>query len=464
MKGSLVAGAAQVEITPPRGTQIAGDVGRWRPAEVVIDPLFAKALVLEQDGTRLCIVTLDLLAASAEWCTQIRHELAARLDTSPSAVMVHCTQSHAAPMIGDLVCRPGSPYFPPDMPWMAGGSGDYCHQVREGVLHAVDLALATLRPAVVGTASGLEGRISYNRRFFMRDGTVRTHPRSGDPEIRYAEGPIDPEVGVTCITSCGDEMLANIAMLLHFTCHPVHGYPQRHISAGWPGAWSNGVRQSFGADCTPLVLNGCCGNIHHANHLDPTYDDSFHRMGRLLTEDTDGLLRRLQFMDDTHLGFASEHVSIPLRGIPPEALEAARQLRAQYPTPKWLDEAARAPDWDWVYAGSLLDLYDESRENPHADYEVQLLRVGNLAIVGFGGEPFVELGLRVKLGSPTWPTYTVHMCNSCAGYVPTAAALEHGGYETRTGQWSRLAPEALDMIGDTALAMLARECPSPRAK
>ena len=47
----LLAGAAEVDITPVMGTQIAGDIGRRRPAEILIDPIYAKALVLD-DGQR----------------------------------------------------------------------------------------------------------------------------------------------------------------------------------------------------------------------------------------------------------------------------------------------------------------------------------------------------------------------------------------------------------------------------
>ena len=45
MEGSrLLAGAAQVDITPKMGTHLEGDLGRSRPAEILVDPLFAKAL------------------------------------------------------------------------------------------------------------------------------------------------------------------------------------------------------------------------------------------------------------------------------------------------------------------------------------------------------------------------------------------------------------------------------------
>jgi len=40
------------------------------------------------------------------------------------------------------------------------------------------------------------------------------------------------------------------------------------------------------------------------------------------------------------------------------------------------------------------------------------------------------------------------MANRYAGYIPTPAALERGGYETRPGNWSKLPPEALNLIVD----------------
>jgi len=44
--------------------------------------------------------------------------------------------------------------------------------------------------------------------------------------------------------------------------------------------------------------------------------------------------------------------------------------------------------------------------------------------------------------------------NNSRGYVPTKHALEGGGFETRTANWSKLAPEALDMISDAAIDLL----------
>jgi len=41
-----------------------------------------------------------------------------------------------------------------------------------------------------------------------------------------------------------------------------------------------------------------------------------------------------------------------------------------------------------------------------------------------------------------------------AGYVPTRRAFAGGGYETRTAGWSRLAPEALEIIERETVGLL----------
>ena len=47
----LSAGAAMVDITPPAGTHLAGSgAGDHRPAQSVIEPLYAKAIVFEAGG------------------------------------------------------------------------------------------------------------------------------------------------------------------------------------------------------------------------------------------------------------------------------------------------------------------------------------------------------------------------------------------------------------------------------
>jgi len=449
----LQAGAAAVDITPKLGTQLAGDIGRYRPAETVHDRLYARALVLAYGGRKLCLVSLDLCCASRFWSDEIRRRAADELDTEPEAVMVHSLQLHSAPNLAydllDLQQR-----IPPELGWLRGAEAAYHVFAVERILEAVRQANARLTPVTVSVASAIEGRVAFNRRFVMRDGSVRTHPITGDPLIRYAEGPLDPELGVVCLST---EDMRVLALLLYYTCHPCHGYPHRYVSADWPGAWADGMRAAYGAECVPLVLNGCCGNIHHTNHLDPKWTDDQERMGGILTETARQALKRpVAHQRDPVLDWRSHHLRIPIRELSPSELSAAQQLLAEHPQPMWADEAHTQVEWDWMYAVARLDMYELRQSDPLADYEIQVFRIGGVAIVGLPGEPFVEGGLRIKLESPTYPTYVVHMCNDSEGYIPTEQAFARGGYETWTANWSRLVPQALDMIAD-ATAQVLRE-------
>jgi len=57
----LRAGAAVADITPAVGISLAGSLTQ-RSAKSILDPLHARAVVLESGGTRIAFVLLDLIA------------------------------------------------------------------------------------------------------------------------------------------------------------------------------------------------------------------------------------------------------------------------------------------------------------------------------------------------------------------------------------------------------------------
>ena len=448
----LRAGAAQSDITCAFGTQIAGDIGRRRPAEIVREPLRAGALVLESGKEKLCIVSLDVAVVAKSYGDSIRKRASKILGTSPEAIMIHAVQNHAAPSIGHYMISEESPYIMPNCKWLCGGDDAYAQFAVERILEAISIADKEKDPVEIGTAKGLESRVAFNRRFVMTGGKVRTHPVPGDPEILYCEGPIDPEVGVMCFVT---ESLRMPAVLLHFTCHPTHGYPLRYITHGWPGAWRQETKPITGPGCVSLVLNGCCGNVHHANPLNPDHRDDYRIMGKLLAETAGEALKRVSFSQNKAIAWKTRSVKIPIREISQSDLAAAQKLLKKHREPMWRDKEKTAVEWDWVYAVATMDLYEEKKKNQCVNFEVQVFRIGDNAVIGVNGEPFVELQLRVKEKSPAKRTFFAHYSNGfVSGYVPTKEAFARGGYETRTANWSKLAPDALDMIQETALELL----------
>jgi hypothetical protein len=242
--GPLRAGAAQVDITPAAGVHLAGDIGRHRPAKLLAEPLYAKALVFESGGRKLCVLALDVTIITEEYTARIRRAAAEQFGFEPDGIMVHATQTHSAPALGCFMVDPEFPATPKEFEWIRGSEAAYSDFAAERAIEAIGQANEALQPAQLGVGSGIEGRMAFNRRAVMRDGTVTmpgaTWPGGPGPtNIRYIEGPIDPELGVMCVRASSLDVLA---MVVHYTCHPVHVFPKPIVSPDWPGAVAEELR------------------------------------------------------------------------------------------------------------------------------------------------------------------------------------------------------------------------------
>ncbi len=455
------AGAAQVDITPkPRIHETLDKTGnrvmRWR---VALDPLYAKALVLEQDGQKLCIVQLDLNSVDNRCTSEIRKTASERFGFDEAAVLVHATQTHSGPQLGYRKNRSVYHREPADF-WKEFAAGDdrYRKFAVEQILLAISEADKRLVNASVGVGSAVEGRCAFNRRMVTRSGDIRMPLFMDREESRYLEGPIDPELGVVCFRG---ESLQPLAMLLNYTCHPVNLHPSRFhttVSADWPGALANEIRLQFGDTLLPLVLNGPCGNINPWDPWDPHYVRDHVRDGRLLADTATRVVESLDYTDDVPLDWHTENIGLPWRRINPADVQNAKQYLSEHPQAFWSDESRKSIAQEWTYAATLVDFDERRQEQPDYDYEIQVFRIGDIAIVSLPGEPFVEIGLKIKLDSPLERTFVLSCPQwwECA-YLPTLKAFERGGYET--GDWlAPFVPESLDMIGDAALKVLRKMC------
>ena len=437
-------GFGVADITPAMGIQLAGDIGRIRPAEEVRAPLKVRAMVVESAGKRACVISADVISIVRPIVLELRQAIAGLLGTVPEAVLIHAPQSHSSPAVGDGWVTGASPWISEDLWWVRGGDPRYIEPFKQGVLNAVKSALRKLAPATLHYGRGMDGRVAFNRRFILRDGTAKCHPATCSPDILYCEGTTDPEVGVAVFKDTGG---AAIGAMLHHTCHPTHGYPERWVHPDWPGAWADEVAKALGAPESALTLNGACGNIHHRNHLDPTQVDTIETMTRCLTETALGVAQSLTPCTDTTLAWEAATLEIPWRRLPRAKIAAAQALLAKHPQPMYLDAARTSIDWDWCYAVATMDLAQQHKARKTCAYDITVLRIGGLALVGWPGEPFVESQLALKASSPAPYLFVAHMCNDgTAGYQPDAAAIRRGGYETWVANSSKLSPRTPQLV------------------
>jgi neutral ceramidase len=449
---AMRAGAARADITPDGPVHLSGAVGVHRPAQSVLEPLYARALVLDDGTRRACLVVLDVTIVTAEYSRPLREAAADLIGCTPAEVIVCATQTHSAPSLGHFMLDPDFPALPPDCEWLRGGDAAYADWALQRALQAVREAHADLEPVQLAAASGIEGRLAFNRRAVGRDGRVfmsgRTWPAPlGPTNLRYLEGPADPEVGVIALRAARGLK----ALLVHHTCHPVHVFPRQVVSPDWPGALCDELERAF-PGVVPLVLNGACGNINPWPPFEPDYPDDHVLMGKQLADMAGKVVGTMQFAPHGVVDCRSAIVPLPFRPLSAEETAQAETMLSSRLVPEWQDETHVTGDW--VVTASVASVLLQTRREGQLAYEVQALRLGDAAVVALPGEPFVEGQLALKIGSPLYPTYVAHCATQYVGYIPTAAALARGGHEVNTRYWAKLQPEALDQIVAGALELL----------
>src|SRR5439155_6590730 len=109
-------------------------------------------------------------------------------------------------------------------------------------------------------------------------------------------------------------------------------------------------------------------------------------------------------------------------------LEEVERQAARGDVPEYRVEQPRAMvEWAGDYLRAPRD-----RAPQTAPFEVQVVGLGDAAIVGTSGETFVAIGQAIQAASAFADTVVLGYSNGCLGYIPTARAFAEGGYEVDT--------------------------------
>ena len=92
--------------------------------------------------------------------------------------------------------------------------------------------------------------------------------------------------------------------------------------------------------------------------------------------------------------------------------------------------------------------------------EVQAIVCGrDLALVGYPGDSFVELGLAMKQNSPFALTFVSEQSgNGAISYIPNEKAFPEGSYEVDS---ARVAPGGGEVLANAAIRLLTELFPRP---
>ena len=428
-------GAAAVPISPNPGTPMAGYYSA-RAAEGVDDDLFAKALVVEQDGARVAMVVCDLISMPRQVAEDARKLVEKATGIPPERVMVSATHTHTGPTLPSGSSR--------DPALEEGGdlAKRYVQTLPQLIARSVSIANAGLRPAKVSVGVGREEHLSFNRRFLMKDGTVGWNPGKKNPNIVKPVGPIDPEVPVVYFESPDG---TPIATYVNFAMHldTVGGL---RVSADYPGTLSAVLAKLKGPDMVTLFSIGCAGDINHidVSHAEPQKGHvEARRIWTVLAGEVIKTSARLSPVEMAAPRGRREVLPLALAPIKPEDVGPAGQTAVKFgkDAPSFLER---------VNAYKVLDVH--ARQGRPLEAEVQVMSIGpDVAFVALPGEIFVELGLYVKQNSPFRHTIIAELANGSVGYIPTKRAFGEGNYEPIS---ARCAPGSGEQVAEAAVRLL----------
>ena len=104
---------------------------------------------------------------------------------------------------------------------------------------------------------------------------------------------------------------------------------------------------------------------------------------------------------------------------------------------------------------SALENPDDSNKDPNPIIsEIQILRLGDIYILGLPGEVLVEVGLEIKKRAVLENLFIVTLSNDAIGYVCHSDAYDEGGYEPGSG--TNLAKGAGEIMIKEALDLINR--------
>lgn len=438
LAGDFRVGAARVDITPKDGTPLGGYY-RFRGSAGVLDPLFAKTMVMEKDGVHAAIVVLDLSGTVRPIVAEARKLIQQQCGIEGDHVLISGTHTHTGPQqprgsMMDEITKVNSP---------AGVS--YTSMLPVWIAESVKQAKANLSPVSARVVIGRAEGISFNRRI-LREGQQEAiwQPQKLTPKDRPA-GPVDPEVGVLVFEAADKP----VASLLNFAMHPTSVGGGVKISADYPGVFTKLVSERHGAEMISIFANGCCGNINHNDYFQGKRRSTL-ELGTALADAVDAAWPQLKPTQAFAPRIRSEQVTLKRRSFTEAQIAKAKEMAANMLTKSF----GTVPMAETVCILETLDKQDQPLLA-----EVQVIAISDdVAIVALPGEIFVELGLALKNASPFKHTFIAELSNGSIGYIPNREAYPQGNYEIVSARGEASSGEKLI---ETALKLLSEVKKAP---
>lgn len=444
----LKAGVAKADITDRR-------------AGLVNDPLYVKALALNDGTTKMVVITLDVVAVEEigpiknGYLTKVRLQIQKELKIPASNILVNVSHCH----------------------------GKVGADVDELTVRTVREAFKNLVPVKVGVGTGYEDRIMENRRFIMKDGTQtdmrRAYSLPPDNEIAQI-GPIDPEVGILRLDKKNGQTLA---VVYNVAVHPIEGVPNGGNTADLIGFASKVIEDNLNDGTMAFFLQGCAGDINPASYKGVDIPRDAEPLGDMLGLSILKALKKIHGTKSEKIKIINETMELPradfakrIDSMVVYRLKLVQSLKGtninlktfiplvikynyseNYPSfysHRYLHEKMIGrndmAEMDSInrvdidnYRNNIYIMEKLTRVNENLSLlrkhqaeavgrktihvEIMGIKIGDFVLITFPGELSVQIGINIKEKSPFEYTFVAGYSNGYIFYAPTEEQLRNAG-------------------------------------
>jgi hypothetical protein len=378
-------------VTPDPLLPVSGGVGPSHAVTRKEGELTVRALVLEQEETRVAIASADFLGFPAVLGNRVR---AAVTNIPAENILIGATHTHSAPDC----------YGFPDGKGGTASDPKYLATVCVRMAEAINEATANLKPALLKAATGeAKGKIAYNY---------------------YAEELYDPRCHVIQFVNLAGEP---IATLVNYAIHPeVLGSGAGICSPDLIGPLYDRIVAKSGG--TGIFMNSAQGDMVTADNRRKDGEsrnwEECQRIGALLADEALRIVRDAPEQTSPKLFCAARPVSFPVDSPLMRALL------------KELPDAPAASD------GKLTT-------------QMNLINLGNIQILTIPGEALPNIGYYLKRKMRGVHNLLFGLTNDAFGYILTKEdfdSFKRYAYVSRTSLGERtgeiLVEEALKLVND----------------
>jgi hypothetical protein len=378
-------------VTPEPLLPVSGGVGESKPATQKQGDLTVRALVLEENGTRVAIVSTDFLGFPSVLGDRVRAKVK---DIPAENILIGATHTHSAPDCYGFVRDPAE--FAQNL--------KYLDTVIDKTAEAINDATAHLQAGSFRIASGpAKGKIAYNY---------------------YAEQLYDPRCNIIQTFDTNGKI---IATLVNYAVHPeVIGNSQGITSPDLVGPLYDRIQEKTGAP--GIFMNSAQGGMVTADNRLPDKKEARSwsecvRIGTLLADESLRIVDSAPKKESGNLHVTSKTVKFPVESQLMLAIMKNSPLK--YPT---------------------------SADNS-VTTRIHLINFADAQIITIPGEALPNIGYYLKRKMKGKHNFLFGLTNDAFGYMLTKVdfnSFERYNYVSRTslGEMTGeiLITEALDLV------------------